>query len=266
MTKSFLKWAGGKSQSLNLISEHCEWIENRLIEPFVGSGVVSLNVPAPFYIIGDTNDDLINVFRVLKENDESFIAEISKYFVDENNKEENYYELRKRFNKTKSDKERASLFIYLNRHCFNGLCRYNRKGEFNVPFGKYKDVYFPSKELLNFKKHLEKCEIYCQDFEDTMRMATKDDVMYCDPPYVPLSETAKFTDYSTDGFGEEQQIKLAKLAEEAPCRVLISNHDTDFTRSIYKNASKIKSKTVGRMISADGSKRKSVKELLAIYE
>jgi DNA adenine methylase len=264
MNKAFLKWAGGKTQSLQMISEAAGFFTGRFIEPFVGSAVVSLNVSAESYILGDYNKDLINVYNFLKE-DVSFIEDLKVYFVVENNDVDMFYKLRARFNEASSLKERALLFIYLNRHCFNGLCRFNKSGGFNVPFGKYKSIYFPEKELINAKNLLNKSEIYYQSFEDTFKLAKNDDAVYCDPPYVPLSETASFTDYSVGGFSEEQQVQLAKLAEEAPCRVLISNHDTEFTRDIYSKANEIRTRKVSRFISAKASSRKPVYELLAIY-
>lgn len=265
MNKAFLKWAGGKFQSLKLISETSGYIKGRFIEPFVGSGIVSLNVPAPNYILNDLNKDLINVYKMLKEN-EFFILEAKKYFIKENNDLKKFNELRHKFNVTTSLEEKAYLFIYLNRHCFNGLCRYNKSGEFNVPFGKYNDVYFPQKELKFFKNKLNECELYCKSFEEVMLLAVKEDVIYADPPYVPLSTTASFTDYNATGFTVEQQILLTECAEKAPCRVLISNHDTEFTRELYKNANKIFRKKVSRTISAVADSRKPIYELLAIYD
>lgn len=269
MNKSFLKWAGGKTQSLALISESIAYIKGRFIEPFVGSGVVSLNIDAFGYVLGDCNKDLINVYNVLKNTDD-FIEKLTPYFTPESNTQDMFYEYRERFNKSVSSEERAMLFVYLNRHCFNGLCRYNRSGEFNVPFGKHKEIYFPAEELISFKRMLNAergCELYCQSFESTMSMAKEDDIIYCDPPYVSLLEDTKaFTDYSTDGFTHEQQEQLAKCAEEAPCKTLISNLDTEVTRELYKNADEIKRKKVSRTISAKGSSRKPVYELLAIYK
>jgi len=264
MNKSFLKWAGGKSQSLKEISTAVGQVKGKFIEPFVGSGVVSLNIDASEYILADFNKDLMSVFNVLRSTDD-FIDKLRPYFSEHNNSQEIFYELRKRFNETSSSEERAMLFIYLNRHCFNGLCRYNKSGNFNVPFGKFEQVYFPEKELTEFKKKLIKCKLYNQSFEDTFKLANKDDVVYCDPPYVPLSDTASFTDYSIDGFSEDQQRQLVELAEKAPCKVLISNHDTEFTRKLYKNADNIISNKVNRFISASGDSRKSVYELLAVY-
>jgi len=265
MNKSFLKWAGGKTQSLNFLSGNIGRVKGRFIEPFVGSGVVMLNIPAAGYILGDNNKDLINVYNNLTCGGTNFIKEVRSYLSGDFNLAECFYEFRDKFNNSISEIERAVLFIYLNRHCFNGLCRFNKSGKFNVPFGKYKTIYFPEKELIFFREKLVMCDTYCQSFEKTMSLAKQEDVIYCDPPYVPLSKTASFKDYSVGGFTEEQQILLAKLAEESSCKTLISNHDTDFTREIYKNANEIKIKKVSRFISAKASSRQPVYELLAIY-
>lgn len=263
--KSFLKWAGGKSKSIPLLQEVIGKFNGKLIEPFVGAGTVFINVEASNYIIGDCNQDLINLYECLRSNGTNFINKVKEFFVPGFNNKETYYHLRKRFNNTNDIINRACLFVYLNKHCFNGLCRYNKSNIFNVPFGTYKSVYFPEKEMLDFMIKLNACEIYCQDFEQTINMAKLDDVIYSDPPYVPLTTTAQFTNYSMGGFSNEQHIRLAKLAEDSCCKFLISNHDTEFTRELYKNADEILTKDVGRCINSKGQCRQPVKELLAIY-
>jgi DNA adenine methylase len=265
INKAFLKWAGGKTQSIRMISDAVGYFDGRFIEPFVGSGVVFLNMPAVGYILGDYNKDLISVYQALRDND-SFISDLRNLFSEPFNDSEKFYNLRQRFNTIEDGYEKALIFVYLNRHCFNGLCRYNKSGGFNVPYGKYSDVHFPEKELIEFKKKLtDNCEILCQSFEHTMKLAKPRDVIYCDPPYVPLSSTASFTDYSVGGFTEDQQKLLAKLAEESCATTLISNHDTEFTRSIYSKATKTRTRKVSRFISAKAMSRKPVYELLAIY-
>lgn len=272
-TKSFLKWAGGKSQSIGLIQEHVYsdvpfFKENRVkrfIEPFVGSGVVFLNITADEYIISDVNEDLINIYKILKKDNTYFIDECRKLFKEKFNNEDEYYKLRTKFNQTTDTFERAVIFIYLNRHCFNGLCRFNKSGGFNVPFGRYTTINFPERALNVASVKLQKVTVYKQSFEDTMSLAKEGDIIYLDPPYVPLSGTASFTDYSTDGFSMKQQELLAKLIEEAPCKCLVSNHDTPITRELYKNASVIETKSVSRFISAKANSRNAACELLAVY-
>jgi len=272
ITKSFLKWAGGKSQSINFLDwyihnreDFSPTITGRFIEPFVGSGVVFMNMDFKEYIISDVNKDLTNIYNLLKENGETFIQECKLLFKKENNIEEVYYSIRKQFNETKDIVKRASFFVYLNRHGFNGLCRYNKSGKFNVPFGRYTNVNFPENAFKTVIKKLNNVNIYNQSFEKTIALANQNDVIYADPPYVPMSDTAAFTDYSATGFNMEQQKLLVKLAEESKCRFLISNHDNEVTRELYKNADRIETKEVSRFISADGDSRKKVTELLAIY-
>jgi DNA adenine methylase len=266
MNKAFLKWAGGKSSSVQMIATEIGAVRGRFVEPFVGSAVVALNIYADSYILGDYNADLINLYQVIKEHGERFAVDCYGYFTPDNNTADKYYEHRERFNTTTDSYEKAILFLYLNRHCFNGLCRYNKSGGFNVPFGKYRKPYYPSVEITSFITRAKKCEFVCQSFEDTIRQCEKGDIIYCDPPYVPLSETAYFTSYSVDGFTKEQQELLAQLAEESDCKVLISNHDTAFTRKLYRKADKIITKDIQRYISGKGANRKAVKELLAVYE
>ena len=158
----------------------------------------------------------------------------------------------------------------MNRHGYNGLCRYNKSGGYNVPFGKYKRPYFPEAELNYFADKAQKAKFVCEGYRKTFTRAKPDDVIYCDPPYVPLSKTASFTSYAGNGFGLDEQADLANAAEEVSAEksavVLISNHDTIWTRKIYEHANKIKSIKVARTISTKGNSRKKVAELLALYK
>jgi len=267
--KAFLKWAGGKGASVFMINDAIGWYADsaKLIEPFVGSAVVSLNLGFEGYILGDFNCDLIRLFNFVKDEGEDFVPYCESFFTPENNDEKVYYEFRKKFNNVSTGMgERAALFVYLNRHSFNGLCRYNAHGLFNVPYGKYKVVRFPRKEMLFFETKARVCEFYCQSFEKTIALAGPDDVIYCDPPYVPLTEDVKsFTDYTSEGFDLKDQRTLAQLAEESDNKFLISNLDTEITRDLYKNADKILTREVGRFIGGTGATREPVVELLAIF-
>lgn len=267
--KPFLKWAGGKSKLVPFIQSYMPVQHSgRLIEPFVGSAAVSMATDFDEYLLNDVNPDLISLYQVLKQQKSEFVDFAKAIFNSENNQEEKFYELREKFNSLEHGEERAALFIYLNRHAFNGLCRYNSKGFFNVPFGRYKQPYFPEAEMLGFIAKTDRMKFFCGDFEVAMRMAEKGDVVYCDPPYVPLSLTAHFTSYAKDAFGEEDQRRLAKVAEEISRKgasVLLSNHDTEFTREIYYEA-ELQTIDVQRNIAAKGSSRQKVGEVLAIYE
>ena len=278
MIKSFLKWAGGKSQSLGFLHQHMcmrnkytngitDFIEGRFIEPFVGSGVVFMNVFAKSYVINDINTDLVLIYKALQTSGEEFIAACEELFIPENNTPKRYNELREEFNSTDvKDIRKGALFIYLNRHGFNGLCRYNKSGGFNVPFGKYDVVGFPKENLKKAVSRLKDVIIFNRPFEDIIEMAGVGDTIYCDPPYVPMSATSSFTNYAQTGFEYTDQEKLAMLAEESEARVFISNHDNAVTRELYKNADEIVEIEVTRYISADKESRKPVKELLAIYK
>jgi len=269
--KPFLKWAGGKYKLVDKIKEQLPK-GGRLIEPFCGAGAVFLNTDFDRYLICDSNEDLINLYQYIQKHGSKFIDYVEKnYFNGQYISEASFYEQRLKFNTTQDVKEKSALFIYLNRHCFNGLCRYNSKGGFNVPFGRYKNPYFPREELDYFYKQSKKnVEFKCQDFKDTMDLAIKGDVVYADPPYVPASITSSFTSYSTKGFVEDDQkalIAKAKELQKEGIPVLISNSDTDWTEQYYNlPKEKIKKFPVRRLIAADSSKRNMAGEILALFE
>ena len=272
MNKTFLKWAGNKSRVLSHLTPHIGY-PKRYCEPFGGSLAVALNTPAEQYILNDVNKDLVAIYQnLMNPNDDSFIQYCEELFTPENNTKEAYLKLRKHFNDATDSTERARLFIYLNRHCFNGLSRYNSKGQFNVPFGKYDKPSCPSTEMMNFRMYFLSKQLVrftSLSFEDSSLYEDLEsgDVVYFDPPYVPASDTANFTSYATDGFTHNQQIQLAQLAESLAAkgiRVIVSNHDTAITQELYKNAT-IYPIQVTRTISAKGSSRKKANELIAVY-
>ncbi len=265
--RPFLKWAGGKTRIVDRIKEVLP-VGQRLIEPFVGSGALFLNAEFPRYLLADANKDLINCYQQLQSGGVEFIERCATYFTPANNRADAYYELRDRFNATVEPLERAALFVYLNRHGYNGLCRYNSSGGFNVPFGRYAKPYFPKDKMLIFWQKSARCIFQVADFLQTMDSAEPGDVVYCDPPYVPLSSTANFTSYSADSFTLESQRVLAAKAGEVARRgvpVIISNHDTPFTRTIYADAHDLIGFEVQRHISCDGANRAKAAELLAIF-
>ena len=266
--KPFLKWAGAKRQLVKVVRRLLPSGGGRFIEPFVGSGVVFMNTGYRSNLLSDSNRDIISLFSVLKTKQQDFIDRCRRLFTPKNNSEGKFYEFREEFNACADPERRASLFVYLNRHCFNGLCRYNKKGKFNTPFGRYDRVYFPAEEMLVFAKKLQTATLETMDFRRALSQAGKSDIVYCDPPYVPLTATASFTNYAAAGFTEEDQRDLCKMAEAARNRgaiVAISNHDTAFTRELYKGATKIESLMVSRTISCDGQNRKKAKELIAVF-
>jgi DNA adenine methylase len=265
--RPFLKWAGNKYRIVDkVVSMLPEG--SRLVEPFCGSGAVFLNTDFESYLLADVNPDLISLYMILQVEGQSFIDYAKTFFIPENNHPEAYYEFRETFNHTKDAYEKSALFIYLNRHGYNGLCRYNGSGRFNVPFGRYHKPYFPEAEMQYFSDKSRKAQFVCGHFTQAMDTAVEGDVVYCDPPYVPLTVTANFTTYSKHGFGLNEQMDLALKAQELADRgvpVLISNHCNEFTQNVY-SASKIRTFDVQRLISCDGSGRGKAPELLALFD
>ncbi|TKB48024.1 Dam family site-specific DNA-(adenine-N6)-methyltransferase [Ferrimonas sediminicola] len=266
-TRAFLKWAGGKFALVEEIARRLPDAD-RLVEPFVGAGSVFLNTNYPSYLLSDINPDLINLYQTLKHDADHYIVESRKLFVAEQNNKEAYYLARQRFNDTNDQFERAMLFLYLNRHGYNGLCRYNKKGGFNVPFGSYKRPYFPQKEMEFFAEKAQRATFLCADYHTTFAQVRSGDAVYCDPPYLPLSATASFTSYASGGFNLEAQHALAGCARDAAAKgvsVLISNHDTGEAREIYQEADRQEFLMVKRTISPKGNGRKKVNEIFAGY-
>lgn len=265
--RAFLKWAGGKYGLVEDIQRHLP-PARKLVEPFVGAGSVFLNTDYDHYLLADINPDLINLYNLLKERPEEYISEAKRWFVAENNRKEAYLDIRAEFNKTDDVMYRSLAFLYMNRFGFNGLCRYNKKGGFNVPFGSYKKPYFPEAELEFFAEKAKKATFVCEGYPETFSRARKGSVVYCDPPYAPLSNTANFTSYAGNGFTLDDQAALADIAERAATErgipVLISNHDTTLTRRLYHGA-ELNVVKVKRTISRNGSGRNKVDELLALF-
>lgn len=265
--RPFLKWAGNKYRIMQRIRAMLPAGE-RLVEPFAGSAAVFLNTDYARYLLADSNQDLINLYNIVKTQGADFIASCEKLFKPRSNNEDYFYRRRDEFNRSQNNERKAALFIYLNKHGYNGLCRYNARGGFNVPFGRYKRPYFPGDELWQFHEKAQRAEFVHLDFSQIMSMARSGDVIYCDPPYVPLSGSANFTSYSAGGFDLAQQQQLAELAHRTQQRgipVLISNHNTDFTRQAYRSATNISRFKVQRSVSCIGSKRQAASELLALY-
>ncbi|MEE2023411.1 MULTISPECIES: Dam family site-specific DNA-(adenine-N6)-methyltransferase [Alkalimonas] len=265
--RAFLKWAGGK---YNLVESLSRFLPegDTLVEPFVGAGSVFLNTNYARYQLNDINQDLISLYGIVRDQTEQYIADARACFVESSNQKESYLSIRQRFNQSTDSYERAVLFLYLNRHGYNGLCRYNMKGMFNVPFGSYKKPYFPEAELNFFAEKAQLATFSCSSYQQVFADLSPGSVVYCDPPYVPLSKTASFTSYAREGFNLDDQAQLANLAEVACLQgvtVLISNHDTTLTRKIYQQA-QLHPIQVGRSISQKGHSRKKVAEIFALYQ
>lgn len=268
VTRPFLKWAGGKFRLLDRLLPALP-AGRRLVEPFAGSGAVFLNAAFGAFLLCDLNPDLIALYRTLGREKGRFITAARGLFIPENNTPEAFSRLRETFNASRDPVERSLLFLYLNRHSYNGLVRYNRKGVYNVPFGRYKAPYFPEHELTVFLSRLQRYDVTfaVQDFRVTFDSLQPGDVVYCDPPYAPVSATANFTAYTGGGFGPQEQTALAEQAVRAAKRgipVVVSNHDIPFTRGLYASA-RLESFPVQRFISCNGARRGSARELLAVF-
>ena len=266
--RAFLKWAGGKYSLVEEIQRHLP-PARKLVEPFVGAGSVFLNTDFEQYLLADINPDLINLYNILKENPDQYVNDVRNLFTPEYNQKGAYLEIRDVFNQTQDPYQRSLYFLYMNRHGFNGLCRYNKKGGFNVPFGSYKKPYFPEDEMYYFAEKAKRATFVCEGYHQTFSRARKGCVIYCDPPYAPLSTTANFTSYAGNGFSLDDQAALADVAEKAATErdipVLISNHDTTLTRRLYHGA-ELSVVKVKRTISRNGAGRNKVDELLALFK
>lgn len=270
----FVKWAGGKRRLLPFIAEHLsldapDESARRIVEPFAGGAAVSLAFADGFDALwlNDRNADLMAIYRRLQDDPERYIRAAAALFSPATNESDTYYRLREQFNGAACADERATIFLYLNRHGYNGLSRYNRSGGFNVPYGRYKNPYFPEDELRAAAGVMQKTRLTELDFEEVMAACGAGDIVYCDPPYVPLSDTASFTDYAAGGFGLKDQQRLVAAAKAAQGRgalVAISNHDTEVTRGLYDGA-ECHFQRVRRTISCDGNNRNEVREVLALF-
>lgn len=278
--KPFLKWAGNKFRVLPRIERALppgDLPYTAYAEPFLGAGSVFMNLMRDYHplFLNDFNQDIIRVYRALQTDPDGLIETTRSMFAD-GNEEDVYYERRDIFNaRDVSNLEQAALFLYLNRHGFNGLCRYNRDGGFNVPYGRYKSPYFPESELravAEMTGHLNGA-FSTGDFGDVFRQVMDSPegadrfVIYCDPPYAPLDQASNFTSYAAGEFGWDEQKRLAedaRAAAEAGAWVILSNHSTPTVRELYEGAGIIEF-DVRRSISASGDKRGSAPELLAIF-
>ena len=289
IAKPFVKWAGGKAQLLseieNAIPDYIKQNRFTYIEPFVGGGAVLFWILQKYpnierAIINDINTDLTNSYQTIKENVEYLISILQEWEKEYHSlkdkpdiKKEYYYSKRKLFNSRTSDKTtQTALFIFLNRTCFNGLYRVNRKNEFNVPIGSYKTPMICDEENLRaVNQILQKVTILNGDFEETLKYAEQETLFYFDPPYKPLSNTSSFNSYAKDEFDDNEQIRLAKFCEKIDLlgfNWILSNSDVkgknpkdDFFDDLYREFN-IKRVLARRNINSNPNKRGELTELL----
>ncbi len=259
--KPFVKWVGGKRQLVNEIHKRTPLNFNRYYEPFIGGGAVFFSNGFNKSIISDVNQELINVYYVIKENVEDLIISLKKHLYDE----EYFYKLRKKDISLSNNVEKASRFIYLNKTCYNGLYRVNKKGQFNVPFGKYKSPLICDEENLRAVNcKLKKTKILCTDFEKSVLTAKKNDFVYFDPPYMPLSSTSYFVGYNKNGFIYNEQIRLRdvfKKLSEKGVYCMLSNSYTKEVKELYSEFN-IDTVKAGRAINSKANGRGKIKEVI----
>ncbi|WZX60339.1 Dam family site-specific DNA-(adenine-N6)-methyltransferase [Salmonella enterica subsp. diarizonae serovar 58:r:z53] len=266
--RPFLKWAGGKYSMLPDLYQLIP-AGMRLIEPFVGGGSVFLNSDKhACFLLADVNTDLINLYQMLAVVPGAVIRH-ARVMFDRLNDAESYTALRDEFNAQVMDgPERAAAFLFLNRHCFNGLIRYNRNNQFNVGWGKYPSPYFPLDEINAFTEMVHNCVFMAAGFHRTLALAGEGDVVYCDPPYEPMPGTAGFTHYAAGGFTWDDQVALAECcvaAHQRGARVVIGNSTAPRVIDLYsQHGFEIHHISARRSISGKGSTRETAKDLVAI--
>ncbi|EBC7336696.1 Dam family site-specific DNA-(adenine-N6)-methyltransferase [Salmonella enterica] len=266
--RPFLKWAGGKYSMLPDLYQLIP-AGMRLIEPFVGGGSVFLNSDKhACFLLADVNTDLINLYQMLAVVPGAVIRH-ARVMFDRLNNAESYMALRDEFNAQVMDgPERAAAFLFLNRHCFNGLIRYNRNNQFNVGWGKYPSPYFPEEEIKAFTEMAHNCVFMAAGFRRTLALAGEGDVVYCDPPYEPMPGKDGFTHYAAGGFTWDDHIALAECcvaAHQRGARVVIGNSTAPRVIDLYaQHGFKIHHISARRSISSKGSTRETAKDLVAI--
>lgn len=271
----FLKWAGGKRRLtpilISAFPKNFNPKENRFFEPFLGGGALTfalgnpsseVYVPGRQLYVNDMNPDLVNTYKIIRDDVHSLIRELKKF---ENlNDADSFYEIRSA--KYTSSVRLAARFIYLNKTCFNGLWRVNSSGAFNVPFGRYKNPKILDEDnLIACSLRLKNSKISLNTFQQAVSHAKAGDLVYFDPPYIPLTKTAAFSQYAKEDFGLEDQKELADAIKGLTAEgvnVILSNSDTPLTREIFGKQLKLRQILVARTISAQGSTRKAVHEVI----
>ena len=279
LVRPFLKWAGGKRQLLPEIVKYVPKMTSKhtYYEPFLGGGALLFELQRPKAVINDSNKELINCYKVIRDSLDELMEELSKDKY--SNSETSYYQMRDLDRSTKkyeilSEVEKAARIIYLNKTCYNGLFRVNSQGQFNVPFGRYKNPNFLDDAVLRaVNKYLNSNNITLlnQDFAEAVKDAKRGDFVYFDPPYDPVSETASFTGYDVNGFNRDQQKRLKKVFDDLNkrgCKVMLSNSCTDFILDLYKDYQDTIIKVMAtRSINSNALKRGRVEEVLVLnYE
>lgn len=269
----FVKWAGGKRQLIPQIRERMPEKYNDYYEPFVGGGAVIFDLLPANALINDINIALINTYRTICNEPDAFLKEVNRLDNDmwEDGKKY-YYSIREHYNdklmRSEYDVELAALFVFINKHCFNGLYRVNGKGLFNVPYNNSRRVSIDEEAIMAASEYLKGVTIIDGDFEQACKNAKKGDFVFIDSPYAPLNPTS-FESYTKEGFDIESHKRLAKLYNELTargCYCMLTNHNTELINELYGNKDyKIDVVSVKRMINSDSSNRVGEEVIICNY-
>jgi DNA adenine methylase len=262
-----VKWVGGKSRILSqltpLLPKGVELM--RHVEPFVGGGALFFARRPERALLSDVNRQLCATYEAVRDDIEGVIAQLRE--LSASHSAERYYQVRHRYNHAAriSSAERAALFVYLNKTCFNGLHRVNRRGEFNVPAGRYQNPRILDEAALRAASQLlRQAELRCESFESLLSYAKPGDFIYFDPPYEPVSETANFTAYAANGFDRSDQERLRDVfaaLDRRRCKLMLSNSDVPFIRDLYRKF-RIDVVAAPRAINCDAKRRGLVSEVV----
>lgn len=269
----FVKWAGGKRQLIPQIRERMPKKYEDYYEPFVGGGAVIFDLLPANALINDINKALINTYRQIRDIPEKFIADVNR--LDKEMPEDGrayYYSLRELYNdklmKSEYDLELASLFVFINKHCFNGLYRVNGKGLFNVPYNNSRRASIDEEAIMEISKYLKDVKIVDGDFEEACEDAKRGDFIFLDSPYAPLNPTS-FESYTKEGFDVESHKRLSRLYDDLTdrgCYCMLTNHNTQLIYELYGNKGyKIDVVSVKRMINSDASNRIGQEVIICNY-
>jgi DNA adenine methylase len=263
----FVKWVGGKGRLLSqlrpLLPSGVEHM--RHVEPFVGGGALFFSRRPGRALLTDINPTLVAAYSAIRDDVEDVIAALGR--LAGRHSKETYYQVRERYNQGRrvSTSKRVAMFIYLNKTCFNGLHRVNRKGQFNVPVGSYKNPRILNEDGLRAASHaLKDAQLECAPFDALIEKAKPGDFVYFDPPYEPVSQSANFTSYARDGFSREDQTRLRdvyKALNRRGCNLMLSNSDVPFIRDLYSDFD-IDTVAAPRAINCDATKRGKVSEVV----
>lgn len=255
--KPFLKWAGGKTQLIPELLKYIPKNFNKYIEPFIGGGAFFFHINPNEAVIADLNYELIVTYKTIKNSVEDVISLLKTY----KNEEVFFYEMRAKEPEKLSDIERTARLLYLNKTCFNGLYRVNKKGQFNVPYGKRSGNFFDSEILRDASEFLKNTKIEFADYTDTLRKhAENGDFIFLDPPYYPVGKYGDFKRYTKEFFYHSDQFALKEEFDrlvELGCHVLLTNSDHPIILELYKDY-QIKTIETKRMINSDATNRKGV--------